>query len=201
MNWLWAYDETAIVTIETFRTMLQLMKEYPQFTFLQSQASVYKITEEYAPELLPEIREKIASGQWEAVASTWVEADKNMPNGESLTRHLLYTRQYLKNLLGLKDEDFLVDFEPDTFGHTAQSPEILASGGVRYLYHCRGGDGESLYRWEAPSGARVTVLREPEWYNSGIDYTTFLYIPGYCTAHGLDRMCHVYGVGDHGGRR
>ena len=102
-------------------------------------------------------------------ASTWVETDKNMPNGESLTRHLLYTRQYLKKLLGLNDSDFCLDFEPDNFGHCAQVPEILNSGGVKYYYHCRGGyEGYSLYKWEAPSGAQVTVFREPTWYNEQI---------------------------------
>lgn len=154
MNWMWAFDETVMVAIETVRTMLQLMKEYPDFVFMQSQASVYKIVEEFAPELLPEIRERIRGGQWEVTASTWVETDKNMPNGESLTRHLLYTRQYLMKLLGLSESDFRIDFEPDTFGHTAQVPEILASGGVKYYYHCRGYDGHSLYRWKGLAGSQ-----------------------------------------------
>ncbi len=199
MNWLWAFDETVMVTIETFRTMLQLMKEYPDFIFMQSQASVYKIVEQFAPELLPEIRERIRLGQWEVTASTWVEADKNMPNGESMARHLLYTRRYLKKLLGLTDQDFRIDFEPDTFGHTAQVPEILSSGGVKYYYHCRGYAEHSLYRWMAPSGRQVTVFREPTWYNDPITPDTFLYIPEYCKANGLEKMCHVFGVGDHGG--
>lgn len=199
MNWQWGYDETVMVTLDTFRTMLQLMREYPDMVFLQSQASVYRIVEEHAPQMLPQIREAIRVGQWETVATTWVEADKNMPNGESMTRHLLYTRQYLKKLLELEDEDFLVDFEPDTFGHAAQIPTILASGGVRYYYHCRGEVEHSLYRWESPSGERVTVLRDPEWYNAPIEWDAFLYIPGYCSQHGLNRMCHVFGMGDHGG--
>ncbi|MCL2300360.1 MAG: glycosyl hydrolase-related protein [Firmicutes bacterium] len=199
MNWMWRFDETAAITVDTFRTMLQLMREYPEFTFAQSQASVYKIVEDYAPELLPEIRRRIAEGRWEVTASHWVETDKNMPNGESLTRHLLYTRKYLKDLLGLTDDQFEIDYEPDTFGHGANVPEILASGGVRYMYHCRGYDGHCLYRWQAPSGARVTVYREPTWYNETISDDSFLYVPGFCAKHGLEKLIHVYGVGDHGG--
>ena len=52
MNWMWGYQETAAVTLDTFRTMLDLMREYPKFTFSQSQASVYRIVEQYAPEML-----------------------------------------------------------------------------------------------------------------------------------------------------
>ena len=199
MNWMWRFDETAMITVDTFRTMLQLMKEYPGFTFAQSQASVYKIIEDYAPEMLPEIRQRIQEGRWEVTASHWVETDKNMPNGESLTRHLLYTRRYLKDLLGLSDGDFEIDYEPDTFGHGANVPEILQSGGVKYMYHCRGYEGHNLYRWRAPSGAEVTVYREPTWYNETIDKNSFMYVPGFCAKHGLDRLIHVYGVGDHGG--
>jgi len=199
MNWMWRFDETAMITVETFRTMLQLMREYPGFTFAQSQASVYKIVEDYAPELLPEIRQRIQEGRWEVTASHWVETDKNMPGGESLTRHLLYTRKYLKDLLGLSDGQFEIDYEPDTFGHGANVPEILSSGGVKYMYHCRGYGGHNLYRWQAPSGARVTVYREPTWYNETISADSFLYVPGFCAKHGLDRLIHVYGVGDHGG--
>ena len=199
MNWMWRFDETAMITVDTLRTMLQLMREYPQFTFAQSQASVYKLIEDYAPELLPEIRARIREGRCEVTASHWVETDKNMPSGESLTRHLLYTRKYLKELLGLTDDQFALDFEPDTFGHGANVPEILRSGGVKYMYHCRGYEGHHLYRWRAPSGAEVTVYREPTWYNETIDAASLLYVPGFCAKNGLDRLIHVFGVGDHGG--
>ena len=199
MNWMWRYDETAVITVDTFRTMLQLMREYPGFTFAQSQASVYKIVEGYAPELLPEIRQRIREGRWEVTASHWVETDKNMPNGESLTRHLLYTRKYLKELLGLDDSQFEIDYEPDTFGHGANIPEILQSGGVKYMYHCRGYDGHHLYRFRAPSGARVTAYRDPRWYNETIDDNSFMYVPAFARKNGLGRLIHVYGVGDHGG--
>ena len=37
MNWMWSYDETTAIVLDTFRTMLDLMDEYPDFTFSQSQ--------------------------------------------------------------------------------------------------------------------------------------------------------------------
>jgi alpha-mannosidase len=95
MNWMWGFQETVSVTVDTFRTVLNLMKEYPELTFAQSQASTYEIIEKYAPSMLPEIRERVKEGRWEVSASTWVETDKNMPAGESLARHILYTKRYL----------------------------------------------------------------------------------------------------------
>ena len=199
MNWMWRWDETVAITLDTFRTMLQLMEEYPDFTFSQSQASVYKIVEDYGQEMLEEIKARVKEGRWEVTASTWVEADKNMPNGESMARHILYTKRYLSRLLDIPPETLNLDFEPDTFGHSINVPEILAQGGVKYYYHCRGDAGHYLQRWVAPSGRWVIVYREPFWYNASITPEMAMYVPEFCRQHGLKSVLKVYGVGDHGG--
>ncbi|MCD9025790.1 alpha-mannosidase [Cohnella silvisoli] len=199
MNWMWGWDETVSITLDTFRTVLELMRRYPDFRFSQSQAVIYKIVDDHAPEMLEEIKSRIKEGRWEVTASHWVEADKNMPNGESLSRHLLYTKRYLSELLELDPASFDLDFEPDTFGHSINVPEILTDGGVKYYYHCRGDEGHQLYRWIAPSGRAVTAYREPVWYNGEITPQMAWYVPEFCDRHGIDTMLRVYGVGDHGG--
>lgn len=199
MNWMWGLAETVAITIDTFRTMLDMMKEYPDFTFSQSQASVYRIVEEYDPEMLKEIKARMKEGRWEVTASTWVETDKNMPNGESLTRHILYTKEYLSGLLEIAPDSLNLDFEPDTFGHSLNVPEILTRGGIKYYYHCRGYDGHHIYRWRSPSGSTVLVYRERDWYNADIRPDMARSVPEFCSAHGMDTMLKVYGVGDHGG--
>ncbi len=199
MNWMWGFQETASVTVDTFRTILKLMEEYPDFTFAQSQASVYHIIEQFAPAMLEPIRSRIREGRWEVTASTWVENDKNMASGEAMARHLLYTKRYLGKLLEIDPDSLTLDFEPDTFGHSVHLPEALVNGGVKYYYHCRGYDGENLYRWQAPSGATVLVYREPEWYNGAIEPYMLTNLPSLCQRYGIKVGLKVYGVGDHGG--
>ena len=199
MNWMWGYQETAAITIDTFRTILDLMKEYPDFTYSQSQASVYKIVEDNDPDMLEEIKARVKEGRWEVTASTWVETDKNMPNGESLARHILYTKRYLSKLLGIKPDSMQLDFEPDTFGHNWSVPEILNKGGVKYYYHCRAFDDEAAYRWQSRNGSQVIVWKDPWWYNSDINYDTFFDMPNFCKKYGTDVILKVYGIGDHGG--
>ena len=199
MNWMWDYAETVAITLDTFRTILNIMDEYPEFKFSQSQASVYKIVEEYDPLMLEEIKKRVKEGRWEVTASTWVETDKNMPNGESLSRHILYTKKYLSNLLRIHSDTLNLDFEPDTFGHNQNVPEILQNGGVDFYYHCRGYDGHIVYRWEAPSGKSVIVYREPNWYNSEINAEIAFSVPKFCLEYGINIALRVYGVGDHGG--
>jgi len=200
MNWMWAWHETVMITLETFRTMLTLMDEDPEFTFAQSQASCYRIVEQYEPAMLEKIKQRIKEGRWEVSASTWVEADKNMPSSESMARHLLYTKNYLGKLLDIDPATLNFDFEPDTFGHSAMVPAILSKGGVKYYYHCRGAHKQTIRRWRAPTGEEVLLYCEPTWYNAGVYPSLAVQTPTFCAKHGeLKDFLWVYGVGDHGG--
>jgi len=201
MNWMWGWQETVASTLSTFRTMLGLMREYPQFTFSQSQASVYKIVEDYDPAMMEEIKLRMKEGRWECTATAWVETDKNMPNTESLLRHISYTREYMRDSWGVDPATLEVDFSPDTFGHANNVPEINAYGNVKYYYHCRGHqDRHVLYRWQAPSGKEILVYCEPFWYNAavvpemGVGAIELSRLSG-----GLKTGMFVYGVGNHGG--
>ena len=202
MNYQWGYHETVSITTETLRTMLTLMKEYPNFTFSQSQASVYEIIEKYDPAMLAEIRQRVHEGRWELAATQWVESDKNMPNGESLCRHIYYAKQYLSKLFDIDPDSLRIDYEPDTFGHNANVPEILQGGGVDYYYHCRGIEPRGPYRWQSPSGKEVIAYSEPSWYQKAIDYREFAYYPQISAKWGdgnMKEFLKVYGLGDHGG--
>ena len=201
MNWMWGWQETVAATIGTFRTMLNLMDEYKDFCFSQSQASVYKIIEDFDPELMERMKARIREGRWEITATAWVETDKNMPTTESLLRHIKYTRDYLREKWDIDPNSLEIDFSPDTFGHSANIPEIDSFGNVKYYYHCRGLDGdETLFRWKAPSGKEMLVYREPHWYNGAV--TTEI-APGLISlskrSGGLKTGLVVYGVGNHGG--
>lgn len=202
MNWMWSWDETVATVVATFKTMLKLMEEYPGFCFSQSQASTYKIIEDYAPELMPQIQKRIQEGRWEVTASAWVETDKNMPSTESVLNHIFYTKQYLQKHWGIDPDSLNLDFSPDTFGHSAFLPELDTLGGVKYYYHCRGIDAPDLilYRWRAPSGKELFMYKEPYWYNSGIIPAPGIGLPKVASlSGGLRTGMAVYGVGDHGG--
>ncbi|MBQ8751830.1 MAG: hypothetical protein IJZ13_01865 [Clostridia bacterium] len=202
MNWMWSWDETVATVVATFKTMLRLMEEYPDFCFSQSQASTYKLIEDFAPEMMPEIQKRIQEGRWEITASAWVETDKNMPCVESLMNHILYTKQYLKEHWGIDPASLDLDFSPDTFGHSAFLPELDLLGGVKYYYHCRGLEDADkvLYRWRAPSGKELLMYKEPYWYNSGITPRPAIGLPRMTKmCGGLRTGMAVYGVGDHGG--
>lgn len=201
MNWMWSWQETVAAALATFRTVLNLMEQYPEFCFSQSQTSVYKIVDDYDPEMAREIKKRIKEGRWECTSTAWVETDKNMPSTSSLLDHIKYTRDYLQKNWDIDPKDLEVDFSPDTFGHSAQIPEIDTFGSVKYYYHCRGGNNPyALYRYRAKSGAELLMYREQYWYNSAITPhigVGIVDISKKCA--GFKTGLIVYGVGDHGG--
>lgn len=204
MNWMWSWPETVAVTVDTFGTVLKLLDEYPRFRFSQSQASVYRIIEQHRPDMLERIAARVTDGHWEVTASHWVEGDKNMAGGESLCRHLLYTRQYLQGLFGLKPEDVPIDWSPDTFGHAATVPTYLVRGGVKYLYLHRPGvqtpAKPDAFWWEGPDGARVLVRNDMKYgYNGVITPRIAQNLLGFVKFTGGTDYLFVCGVGDHGG--
>lgn len=199
MNWMWAFDETAVITVETIRTLLALLDQYPQLTFSQSQAAVYRLLERFAPELLGPIRDRIAEDRWELAATQWTECDMNLPSTESLLRHPRCAIEYLRELFDVDRDALRVAFMPDTFGLGIHTPELLAQAGVHFVYHCRGQVGPYAARWFSPSGRSVLAYQDPRWYNERPDQIPFAYVAKLVTTYGLRVVPAVYGVGDHGG--
>ncbi|MCA1997343.1 MAG: hypothetical protein LDL56_08965 [Armatimonadetes bacterium] len=211
MNWMWSWPETVAATHDTFASVLRLMREVPDLTYSQSQASVYDLVERHFPEMFEEIRQRVAEGRWEVTAVHWVEGDKNLASGEALCRHLLLTRRYFREKFGLQPEDVPIDWEPDTFGHANTVPSFLARAGVRYYYCCRpgGGDGHPrtgearppIFWWQAPDGSRVLVNYEQTWYNSYVMIGEDIAEPlaKFVQRTGFRDWMNVYGLGNHGG--
>jgi alpha-mannosidase len=211
MNWMWSWPETVSMTHDTFASVLNLMEEFPDLTYSQSQTSVYEAVRLHHPAMFEEIKKRVKEGRWEITAPHWVEGDKNLASGESLCRHLLYSREFFKEHFGLEPEDVPIDWEPDTFGHANTIPMIDSAGGVKYYYACRTGGGQEhtrtgpekppLFYWQAPDGSRVLVNRETTWYNSYVYIGDNVALPLVRFLHrtNLHDWLNVYGIGNHGG--
>ena len=204
MNWMWGWQETVATTNDTFSTVLKLMNEYPEFVFSQSQACVYAIIEKYNPAMLEEIKKRVYEKRWEITASHWVEGDKNMISGEALSRHILYTRNYMKRIFGLEPEEVIIDWAPDTFGHSTTVPSYLSQGGIKYCYLFRPGNfGEKrpgMFIWQGPDGSQVLVRNDmSNGYSGKLDSSIACNMVDFVKENGTTNYMFVYGIGDHGG--
>ena len=201
MNWQWGYDETVNIVLSNLGTTVELMKEYPFMTFAQSQGAVYEIIEKYgSKKLLQDIKALVKDGRWEVTGGCWSENDKNMPNGESLVRQFLYTKKYVSNLLDMNPDDICVSFEPDTFGHNQNMPQILTKCGMKYMYHNRG-DKTCPYfvKWQAPSGEKILTYKDTRWYSNRVEAVMMERALLAYDCSGQKNLLYIYGTGDHGG--
>ncbi len=127
LAWLWRVKHTKEKAKRTFSTVLRLAELYPDYIYLQSQPQLYQWVKEEDPELYEEIKEKVKAGQWEVEGAMWVEADCNIPSGESFVRQLLYGKQFIKNEFGKESNTLWL---PDVFGYSWSLPQILKKSGI-----------------------------------------------------------------------
>ena len=215
MAWLWPETETVEVVRNTFRTALDLMREYPDFKFTASAAQAYVWMEEKYPAIFSEIERRVKEGRWEIVGGMWVEPDLNMPDGESLVRQILYGKRYFKEKFG---KDVNIGWNPDSFGYNAQLPQIYRRSGIDYFVTQKllwvsefTKFPYRLFWWQAPDGSRLMTYFPSDYANAidpvkmARDSATYgplmwKYNGGTDSApSGALQMMYLYGVGDHGG--
>ncbi|MEG2295172.1 MAG: glycoside hydrolase family 38 C-terminal domain-containing protein, partial [Oscillospiraceae bacterium] len=128
--WLWTVSETREKALRSFATVLRLMEEYPDYTFMSSQPILYQFVKEQEPEMYGKIKERIKEGRWEVDGAMWLEADCNLPSGESLVRQIIKGEKFFADEFGIKSKSLWL---PDVFGYSAALPQILKKSGIEYF--------------------------------------------------------------------
>ncbi|CAF2014120.1 unnamed protein product [Rotaria magnacalcarata] len=129
--WLWPYSETKRKVARSYSSQLVLMKDYPEFIFVASQAQQWAWCKEYYPSLFEQMKPKVAEGKFLPVGTTWTEMDGNIPSGESFIRQFFYGNKFYQNELGYACKEFWL---PDTFGYNGQIPALMRHVGLgRFL--------------------------------------------------------------------
>jgi alpha-mannosidase len=202
--WLWPWTETVDVVKRTFGTALQLMYEYPQYTYTQSAAQYNEWMAQKYPDLNAEIAQRIKEGRWEVVGGMWVEPDLNMPDGESLVRQLLVGKRWYQQAYGV---DVRIGWNPDSFGYTWQLPQIYKKSGVDYFVTQKMTWNDTnqlpfkLFWWESPDGSKVLAYFPHDYANNNLNPVRLSedLATARTRATGMTDMMDLYGIGDHGG--
>ena len=128
--WLWRLCQTREKAARSFSSVVNLMKEYPEYKFMSSQAQIYDFVKQDYPELYEEIKELVREKRWEPEGSMWVESDTNVVSGESLVRQFLVGKRFFKNEFGI---DNRIMWLPDVFGYSGALPQIIRKSDIDYF--------------------------------------------------------------------
>jgi alpha-mannosidase len=213
--WLWRLKNTREKSARSFSTVLHLMKQFPEYLFLQTQPQLYDYIKTDYPEIYAQIKERVAEGKWEAGGAMWLEADCNIPSGESLVRQILHGKNYFK-------EEFGVDCQylwlPDVFGYSWALPQILTKSGIKTMMTTKISWNQynrmphDTFYWKGIDGSEILThfITTPEPWNSPDSW--FYTYNGFITAKTVNGawkgyrdkelskdLLLSYGYGDGGG--
>lgn len=202
--WKWPWIEAVGVVRDTFGTALQLMNEYPTYTFTQSAAAYNNWLAMYYPHINAGIEKRVKDGRWEVVGGMWVEPDLNLPDGESTVRSLLIGKRWYMKHYGV---DVRVGWNPDSFGYNWQLPQIYKKCGVDYFVTQKMGWNDTnqlplkLFWWESPDGSKVLTYFPHGYANKNLSPSRLAndFAQARKDVPSLTDMMDLYGVGDHGG--
>ena len=214
--WLWTLAQTKEKVQRSFSTVINLMKQYPEYKFMSSQAILYKYVKEYAPELYEEIKQRVKEGRWEVDGAMWLECDCNLSSGESMIRQILYGKQFMKEEFGVDSE---VLWLPDTFGYSAAMPQILKKCGIKYFVTSKESWNDTnriphdTFMWRGIDSTEIftnfMTAQKFNGYNFANNTTTYVsrmtpeYVLGtwarYQDKEFNDKTFMTYGFGDGGG--
>jgi len=202
--WLWPYDETIRKCARSWSAQMNLMEEYPNYVFTCSQAQQFAWMKQYYPSLFARIKSFVASGKFVPVGGTWVEMDGNIPNGEAFMRQFFYGQRFFYEEFGLYCKEFWL---PDTFGYSAQIPQMLKHVGVeRFMtqkmsWNLVNKFPNHNFFWEGIDGSEVLVHFPPgNSYNMNATIEEILFSQNNSEDKGRANVgIYLYGYGDGGG--
>ena len=204
LAWLWPIRETVRKGARTFSHVLAMMAEYPEYLFGASQPQLYQWMKIHYPKLYSGIKKAVADKRWEILGGMWVEADTNVPSGESLVRQFLYGKKYFQDEFGQVPTNL---FLPDVFGYSGALPQIMKKSGIDYFvttklswdkyvkyphetFHWQGIDGSKVLEhmppeatYNGPAAPRAILKGEREYQDKDVS----------------NNFLMLFGIGDGGG--
>ena len=168
LEWLWTVNETRRKIARTVGNQLKLMEEYEDYKYMQSQLWLLQTLKNEYPTLYAKFRKQVADGRISVEGGMWVEADTNIPCGESLIRQFVFGKEFIKREFGTESK---ILWLPDIFGVTAALPQIMKGCGIKYFMNAKitwqynGGDKfpYSNFMWQGIDGTQILTNLTQEY--------------------------------------
>jgi mannosylglycerate hydrolase len=176
-EWYYTRERYAARTTRVFERVAALLESgaIPTFTLDGQTAAFEDFASVAEPALIARLRSLIAQGLIE-VGPWYIAADEFLVAGESLLRNLEIGAADVAALTAHPQRP--AGYLPDTFGHIAAMPMLLAEFGITFAVLWRGVDSQQAkFDWVAPDGTVMPTIYLPEGY-----YQHPLNVPDFAAA-------------------
>jgi alpha-mannosidase len=202
--WEWPLREGKRKVARSWSTQLALMDEHADYVFAASQPAHYSWMQESYPDIYRRVKEKVGAGQWEPVGAMWVEADCNLPSGESLVRQLLQGKRFYMREFGYETR---ILWLPDVFGYPGNLPQLMAEAGCDYFltqklsWNDTNKPEHHTFIWEGIDGSRIFTHFPPaDTYNGTFEPDEVAWsVRNFKDGRSSNRSLYLFGWGDGGG--
>ena len=168
-EWYFTTEESRILLVNNMEEILKRLEEDEDYKYyiLDGQTAILEDYFAVKPENRNRVKKLAEKGKL-IIGPWYTQTDEMMVGGESIVRNLLY---------GIKDSEEFGDFMkigylPDSFGQTAQLPQILNGFGIKDTVFWRGcserhGTDKTEFIWKSNDGSEVIAQILPLGYAIG----------------------------------
>lgn len=168
-EWYFSTEESRILLVNNMEEILEVLENnsnYPHFV-MDGQTAILEDYLAVKPENKERIKKLVEDGKL-IIGPWYTQTDEMVVGSESILRNLLY---------GIKDCDEFGDhmkigYLPDSFGQSAQMPQILNGFDIKHSMFWRGcserkGTDKTEFNWKSDDGSEVLVQMLPLGYAIG----------------------------------
>ena len=167
-EWYFTTSRSKIYLMKDFKDVLDTLEEQEEFKFfmIDAQASLLDDYLKWRPQDEDRIRDlvkrkKLVIGPW------YTQTDQLVISGESIVRNLYYGIERCKDF----GEHMKVGYVPDSFGQSAQMPQIYRGFGINSSLFWRGVSDDMVdtteFNWKGSDGSEVLAVQIPFGYYYG----------------------------------
>lgn len=168
-EWYFTAEESRILLVNNMEEILDMLENNPEYPcyVLDGQTVILEDYFAVKPEYKERFKKLVQAGKL-IIGPWYTQTDEMIVGGESIVRNLLY---------GIKDSEKFGDYMkigylPDSFGQSAQLPQILNGFDIKHAIFWRGvsermGTDKTEFNWESDNGSKILVQLFPLGYAIG----------------------------------
>lgn len=168
-EWYFSTEESQVLLVNNMDEIIDMLERYPEYPsyVLDGQTAVLEDYFEAKAENYERVKKLVQAGRLK-IGPWYTQTDEMVVGAESITRNLLYGIKDSKKL----GKPMMIGYVPDSFGQSAQAPQILNQFGITHSIFWRGmserhGTDKTEFKWESSEGSKVTVQQLPLGYAVG----------------------------------